>query len=75
MRQAIKKEVIILQGGRVEFSSPELKPGVRAEVIVFVPNSKPASSKMVSFIGKGKGAFVKSAEVDTFLRNERDKWE
>lgn len=75
MIQAIKKEVTILQGGRVEFSSPELKPGVRAEVIVIIPDSQSVSPKLASFIGKGKGVFTKSTEVDEFLRKERDKWE
>ncbi len=75
MIQAIKKEVIIAEGGRVEFSSPELKPGVHAEVIVIFPDSQPVRPKLVSFIGKGKGAFSKPAEVDEFLRKERDRWE
>ena len=75
MIQAIKKEVTILNGGRVEFSSPELKAGVRAEVIVVIPNSQPIGSKLAPFIGKGKGAFTTSSEVDKFLRKERDKWE
>lgn len=75
MIQTIKKEVTILQGGRVEFSSPELKPGVRAEVIVVIPDSQSVGPKLTSFIGKGKGAFTKATEADEFLRKERDKWE
>ncbi len=75
MIQAIRKEVTILQGGRVEFSSPELKPGVRAEVIVVIPDSQSVGRKLTSFIGKGKGAFEKSSDVDEFIRKERDKWE
>lgn len=75
MIQAIKKEVTILKGGRVEFSSPELTPGVRAEVILIVPDSHPTDSTLASFIGKGKGAFTKPSDVDNFLRVERDEWE
>jgi len=75
MIQAIKKEVIILQGGRIEFSSPELKPGVRAEVIVVIPDLQSSGPKLTSFIGKGKGAFTKATDADEFLRQERDKWE
>ena len=75
MIQAIKKEVTILQGGRIELSSPELTPGGRTEVIVFIPNPQSTGSKLTSFIGKGKGAFEKSTAADKFLRAERDKWE
>ena len=75
MIQAIKKKVTVLQGGRIEFSSPELKSGVQAEVIVFIPESQTIGSKLTFFIGKGKGAFSKPADVDEFLRKERDKWE
>jgi hypothetical protein len=75
MLQAIKKEVTVLQGGRIEFSSPELKPGARAEVIVLIQDSQTIAPNLTSFIGKGKGAFKKPTEVDEFLRKERDKWE
>ncbi len=75
MIQAIKKDVTVLQGGRIEFSAPELKAGVRAEVVVFIPEPPAIAPKLTSFIGKGKGAFSKPADVDEFLRNERDQWE
>ena len=70
MIQAIKKKVTVLQGGRIEFSAPELKSGVRAEVIVFIPESQTVGPELTltSFIGKGKGAFSKPADVDGFLR-------
>lgn len=74
MIQAIRKEVTVLQGGRIEFSSTELKVGVLAEVIVIIPDTQPVISKLTSFVGRGAGVFAKPAEVDNFLRNERDQW-
>ena len=74
MIQAIKKDVTVLQGGRIEFSSPELTPGVRAELIVIIPDTEPMCTTLTSFIGKGKGAFTAPAEVDNFLQTERDHW-
>lgn len=75
MIQAIKKEVTVLRGGRIEFSSAELKEGVLAEVIVMIPDTPSVNTKLISFVGKGSGAFSKPAEVDSFLRKERDQWE
>ena len=75
MIQTIRKEVTILQDGRIELSFPELTPGIRAEVIVVIPSPQSVVPKLVSFIGKGKGAFTKSTAADQFLRAERDKWE
>lgn len=73
MIQAIKKEVTIQPGGRIEITSPELKPGMRAEVVVMITEYK--FNRLTSFIGKGKGGFASPNEADAFIRRERDTWE
>jgi hypothetical protein len=51
-----------------------LAVGTQAEIIVLVEQSSEAPP-LVSFIGKGKGCFSNAAEVDAFIRAERDDWE
>lgn len=75
MIQAIKKEVTIQPGGRIEITSPELKPGMRAEVVVMITDSQYMFNRLTSFIGKGKGSFASPSEADAFIRKERDTWE
>ncbi len=74
MIQAIRKDVVIQHGGRIQFDSSELKEGMHAEVIVILKES-PSRGKLASFIGQGKGAFDSSDAVDLFLRTERESWE
>ena len=75
MFRAIKKEVTVQPGGRIEITSSELKPGMRAEVVVMINDSHHRFNKLSSFIGKGKGSFATSSEADAFIRKERDRWE
>ncbi|WP_207690981.1 hypothetical protein [Desulfonema limicola] len=37
--------------------------------------AKPKSHSLKDFIGKGKGAFDRPEDADTFIRTERDLWE
>ncbi len=87
MMNAIRQWVTVQAGGRIEFVSPELRPGSHAEVIVLpdavsnnpAPPSEPTPDEialpLAGFIGSGKGCFTGAAEVDAFIRNERDAWE
>lgn len=75
MLQAIRQQVIIQPGGRIEIHSPELKPGQQAEVIVMIKGPIDKQLLLSSLIGKGKGAFNSPEEADEFLRKERDAWE
>lgn len=72
---AIKKEVTVNIGGRIEIQAPELEPGSKAEVIIMIHEKMGKGSTLGSIIGRGKGCFATPAEVDTFLRNERDSWD
>lgn len=75
MIQAIRKEVVILPGGRIEIHSPDLIPGTHAEVVVLIEETGKAVGTMSSLIGKGKGCYGTPAQADAFIRAERDTWE
>ncbi len=74
MLQAIKERVIVQTGGRIELDHPELCAGSEAEVIIMVEEAAERPS-LASFAGQGKGCFEDAAEIDAFLRAERDSWE
>lgn len=74
LQQAIKKEVTILPGGRIELQSPELKPGMHAEVVILLSENNHKLSPLSSIIGKGKGGYATPEEADEFIRKERDTW-
>ncbi len=75
MIHAIRTEVIVQSGGRIEIAASELSPGTRAEVIVLEqPTPRKKKRPLISFFGKGKGCFSSAEEVDAFLRRERDSW-
>jgi|MTBAKMStandDraft_1061839.scaffolds.fasta_scaffold30178_2 hypothetical protein len=75
MIQAIKKDVVILPGGRIEIHSPDLIPGTHAEVVVLVEETAKVWGTMCSMIGKGKGGYESPAQADSIIRAERDSWE
>ncbi len=76
MLQAFKQELTVLPNGIVPFLSPKLKVGSRVEVIVIPQEKSPLPQKsLLSFMGKGKGAFATPEEADAFIRQERDTWE
>ncbi len=73
---AIKQDTTVQPGGVIHIHSDQLPDGVRAEVIVLV--EKPLSvtfPTMRSMIGGAQGSFKSAAEIDAFVRAERDSWE
>ena len=76
MVRAIKETVTIQPGGLIEIRRTDLPEGASAEVIVMV-EEQPAAPPLPlsSFLGKGKGCFESAAEVDQFIRRERDAWD
>jgi len=71
MLSAIKQQVTVQPDGFIKFRSPELKPGLRAEVIVITQELSPIQQKqqgLLRFMGKGKGAFATPEEADAFIR-------
>lgn len=75
MTQAIREHVTVEREGVIEIHHPSLAVGTQAEIIVLVEQSAAEIPSLTSFIGKGKGCFANAAEVDAFIRAERDAWE
>lgn len=71
MIQAVKERVTIQQGGRIEFSHPELLAGVEAEVIVMVklPSRTVEVSADAAPPLPNYGEFLQAPEAD-----EADQW-
>jgi hypothetical protein len=75
MTQAIREHVKVEQEGKIEIHNPALSVGTMAEVIVLVEQPPVEEQPLVSFLGRGKGCFTDAAEVDAFLRAERESWD
>jgi hypothetical protein len=75
MVQTIKERVVIQPGGLIQIRRPELVAGSTVEVIVMLEQPAAEPAPLASFIGRGKGCFTSAAEVDAFIRSERDAWE
>ncbi len=75
MVRVIKEQVMIQPGGVIEIRRADLPAGVRAEVIVMIEQPAKEPPPLTSLIGSGKGCFGSAAEVDAFLRAERDAWD
>ena len=75
MTQAIREHVTVEREGVIEIHHPALAVGTQAEIIVLVEQSAAEVPSLTSFIGRGKGSFANAAEVDAFIRAERDAWE
>ncbi|MDM8559819.1 hypothetical protein [Candidatus Parabeggiatoa sp. HSG14] len=71
---AIKQQVTVQPDGFIKFRSPELKAGLRAEVIVITKELSIQPPGLLLFMGKGKGAFATPEKADAFIRRERDTW-
>ena len=70
-------ETIVLPGGRIEISLPELIPGQKATVWIAVdpaPTEKRALSEILGDYPGGR-LFKTAEEVDAYIREERDSWE
>jgi hypothetical protein len=72
---AIKQDTTIQPGGIIHIHSAELPEGAQAQVIVLVEQQPPLTfPTMLSLLGAAKGGFKSAAEVDAFIRAERDAW-
>ncbi len=79
MTTAIRQNVVIQAGGRIELRDPQLPTGATAEVIVLLnlplaEASEETAPPLTSLIGAAKGGFATPEEVDRFLNQERDAW-
>jgi hypothetical protein len=72
MTQAIRESVTVEQEGVIEIHNPALSVGTRAEVIVLVESPVTEDQPLASFLGRARGCFADAAQVDSFLRAERE---
>ena len=76
MISVVKAIATVQPGGLVEVRSNELQEGSIVEVIVLVQSSEePKKKKFTDFIGAAKGSFSSVAEIDAYIREERDSWD
>ena len=74
MASMVKQKVTVQPGGVVQVQSSELVPGSTADVII-IPDTGPLPlQKLAEVIGSAAGGFASPAEVDAFIRRERDAW-
>lgn len=78
MIQTVRAKAIVKPGGFVEVRSAELPEGADVEVLVLVEKAKEPKAQLqelIDFIGAAKGSFSSAAEIDAYVRQERDSWD
>ncbi len=78
MATELRVETVVLPGGKIEISTPELPAGKRATVVVTVEDTEPQEQHHVIDLLTalpGHRLFQNAEEVDAYLREERDTWE
>jgi hypothetical protein len=78
MAAEVRVKTIVLPGGKIEISMPELIPGKYATVVVMIEDNKPDDKRHVIDILEslpGHQVFHNAEEVDAYMREERDSWE
>ncbi len=78
MPTEVRVKTVVLPGGKIEISRPELIPGRRATVVITVEDYETIEQPHVIDILKtlpGHRLYQSVAEVDAYIREERDAWE
>ena len=78
MATQVRVKTIVLPGGKIEISTPELIPGKHATVVVTIEDNEPDDQRHVIDILAslpGHQVFRNAKEVDAYMREERDSWE
>ncbi len=78
MATEVRLKTIVLPGGKIEISTPELIAGQHATVVVRVEDNEPVEQRHVIDILNtlpGHQLFQSVEEVDAYLCEERDSWE
>ena len=74
MKEAFSREVTIQPGGVVRIQSPDLPSGAKARVVVIIEEPGTDPPPLASLMRHSRPAFKSAAEVDAFIRRERDEW-
>ena len=78
MATEVRVKTVILPGGKIEISTPELIPGRLATVVVTIEDNETIEQPHVIDILKtltGHRLYQSAEEVDAYIREERDAWE
>lgn len=78
MQTAITIRTTVQSGGRIEVVAPDLPAGQTVDVVIQL--EQPAADKRPSVLDvlaacEGHRIFKSAAEVDAYLREERDSWD
>lgn len=74
----VRVKTVVLPGGKIEISDPELVVGEEVTVVVTSESKKPVEQRHVIDILESlpKHRIFKTAEeVDAYIREERDAWD
>ena len=78
MQSALRMTAQVQPGGKVEVIDAQLPVGSSVEVIVLLPTASiPRRRSLLEVLDEAPGhlAFSSAAEVDAYIRAERDSWE
>jgi len=79
MEPTLRVETTVLPGHRIEIGAPQLAEGTKVEVIVVVPQERPAqAASALDFLDSlppGPRAFKSWEQYESHLQEERDSWE
>jgi hypothetical protein len=78
MATEVRVKTVVLPGGKIEISTPELIPGRRATVVVTIEDNEMIEHPHVIDILKtlpDHQLYQSAEEVDAYIREERDAWE
>jgi hypothetical protein len=78
MATAMYIKTTVLPGGRIEVSAPELVEGQQATVFVVLEEKVQEPKRTLSEILRdypGGQLFKTAADVDAYIRAERDSWD
>lgn len=78
MATEVRVKTVVLPGGRIGITTPELIPGRRATVVVTIEDNEAVEQPHVIDLLKtlpGHQLYQSAEEVDACIREERDVWE
>lgn len=78
MATRVRIKTIVLPGGKIEITNPDLVPGQEATVVITVEDSEPTPGGHVIDILTalpGHQLFQNAEEVDSYVQQEREAWE
>lgn len=77
MQTALRLTAKVEAGGKIELIDTHLPVGQSVEVIVLLPTDTPQQHSIKDVLAEAPGhlSFHTAAEVDQYVREERDAWE